>query len=118
VTTLYGIKNCDTVKKAKNWLESSNIDFQFHDFRVDGLEEKQLSEWVKELGWEVLVNKRSTTWKQLDNKTRDTMDESLAIITMLAHPTLIKRPVLDTGHERLVGFKDSDYQALFKHHTL
>lgn len=100
------------------WLESNNIDFQFHDFRVDGLTEQQLSTWVKELGWEVLVNKRSTTWKQLDSSTRDNIDESLAITTMLAHPTLIKRPVLDTGHERQVGFKDSDYQTLFKHHTL
>jgi len=118
VTTLYGIKNCDTVKKAIQWLEKHHIDFQFHDFRVDGLDQKQLTAWVAELGWEALVNKRSTTWKQLDSKTRDTMQEASAITTMLAHPTLIKRPLLDTGHERLVGFKDSEYTALFKHHTL
>lgn len=118
MTTLYGIKNCDTVKKARNWLESRHIDFHFHDFRADGLEEKRLREWVTELGWETLVNKRSTTWKQLDNSIRDSMDEASAIETMLAQPTLIKRPVLDTGHERKVGFKDKDYQNLFAHHTL
>ena len=69
MTTLYGIKNCDTVKKARKWLDNKAIDYQFHDFRVDGLERAQLEEWVAELGWETLVNKRSTTWKQLDQAT-------------------------------------------------
>ncbi len=118
MTTLYGIKNCDTIKKARRWLEQQHIDYQFHDFRVDGLELEQLQQWVNELGWETLVNKRSTTWKQLDENTRATMDEALAISTMLAHPTLIKRPVLDTGKERHVGFKENNYRELFKHHTL
>jgi Spx/MgsR family transcriptional regulator len=118
VTTLFGIKNCDTVKKARNWLESHAIDYQFHDFRSDGLTEKQLKAWIAELGWEQLVNKRSTTWKQLPPATREQMDEALAITTMLANPTLIKRPVLDTGDERSVGFKEAAYASLFKHHTL
>ena len=118
MTTLYGIKNCDTVKKARKWLEAEDIDYVFHDFRVDGLEADQLSSWVDALGWETLVNKRSTTWKQLDQKTRDSIDKSLAIKTMLAQPTLIKRPVLDTGHELKVGFKADDYKSLFRAHTL
>jgi Spx/MgsR family transcriptional regulator len=118
VTTLYGIKNCDTVKKARKWLDGKAIDYRFHDFRVDGIEQQQIIAWVNELGWETLVNKRSTTWKQLDQTTRDAMDEALAIETMLANPTLIKRPVLDTGHERKVGFKEAEYSNLFAHHTL
>ncbi len=118
MTTLYGIKNCDTVKKARQWLEAKNIDYQFHDVRIDGLDQTQLKAWVKELGWETLVNKRSTTWKQLDSDLRDNMDEASAISSMLAQPTLIKRPVLDTGKERAVGFKEEAYRALFKHHTL
>ncbi len=117
-TTLFGIKNCDTVKKARQWLENHHIEHHFHDFRVDGLDPALLQQWVDELGWETLVNKRSTTWKQLDPATRDDMNEALAIETMLANPTLIKRPVLDTGHQRTVGFKDAEYSKLFKHHTL
>lgn len=118
MTTLYGIKNCDSVKKARKWLESRAIDYQFHDFRQDGLHKSLLQRWVKELGWETLVNKRSTTWKQLDSSTRDTMTESSAITTMLEHPTLIKRPVLDTGTELHVGFSPADYAEHFAHHTL
>jgi Spx/MgsR family transcriptional regulator len=113
VTTLYGIKNCDTVKKAKKWLEAEQINYQFHDLRADGLSKKQLLEWIAALGWETLVNKRSTTWKQLDETTRNNMDEVLAIETMLAQPTLIKRPVLVTGKQYKVGFKPANYQPLF-----
>ena len=118
MTTLFGIKNCDSVKKARGWLDGHHIDYSFHDFRVDGLSEKQIKSWVAELGWEPLLNKRSTTWKKLEPATRENMDEAKAIKTMLANPTLIKRPVLDTGKERNIGFKDSAYAELFKHHTL
>jgi Spx/MgsR family transcriptional regulator len=117
VTTLYGIKNCDTVKKARKWLDARQVDYRFHDFREDGLEKQQLLAWVNELGWETLVNKRSTTWKQLDQDTRDAMNKTMAINTMLAKPTLIKRPVLDTGNEQLVGFKGAEYEKLFADHT-
>jgi Spx/MgsR family transcriptional regulator len=113
VTTLYGIKNCDTVKKARKWLESQGIDYQFHDFRVDGITAEQVQQWLQTLGWETLVNKRSTTWKQLDEATRTAMDAKLAAETILAQPTLIKRPLLDTGNSLAVGFKDSKYQSLF-----
>ncbi|MGK0442033.1 MAG: Spx/MgsR family transcriptional regulator [Pseudohongiellaceae bacterium] len=114
MTTLYGIKNCDTVKKARKWLESQGIDYQFHDFRTDGLNAEQVLLWLQTLGWETLVNKRSTTWKQLDEASRAAMDEPLAKKIILAQPTLIKRPLLDTGKTLTVGFKDSEYQSLFQ----
>lgn len=116
--TLYGIKNCDTVKKARKWLEQHGVEYQFHDFRVDGLEEEQVSGWLGELGWENLVNRRSTSWKALDQTTRDSMDEQSALASILAQPTLIKRPLLDTGHERFTGFSAANYQKIFNQHTL
>lgn len=114
MTTLYGIKNCDTVKKAQKWLDQHQVDYQFHDFRVDGLTKKQVTAWIKELGWETVVNKRSTTWKQLDEATRQSMNDSVAINTIVEQPTLIKRPLLDLGASRHVGFKADDYQHIFK----
>lgn len=111
--TLYGIKNCDTVKKARKWLDTHAIDYRFHDFREDGLEADQVNRWLQELGWEKVVNKRSTTWKQLSQQQRDTMSEQNAINIILEQPTLIKRPLLDLGNKRTVGFKDTEYQALF-----
>lgn len=113
MTTLYGIKNCDTVKKARKWLESQGINYQFHDFRADGINAKQVQQWLQALGWETLVNKRSTTWKQLDEATRAAMNEQIAAETILAQPTLIKRPLLDTGNTLTVGFKETEYQSLF-----
>jgi len=118
VITLYGIKYCDTVKKARKWLEARGVDYQFHDFREDGLEEDQVRNWLHELGWEKLVNKRSTSWKALDRKLRDTMDEASALRAIMEQPTLIKRPLLDTGHERHCGFSATRYQSIFNHHTL
>jgi arsenate reductase len=109
--TLYGIKNCDTVKKARKWLESEGIDYKFHDLRVDGLDKKKLQGWVKSVGWETLVNKRGTTWRQLPEKTRETIEGSKAIDLMLSNPTLVKRPVLVHGKKILVGFKPADYKA-------
>ena len=113
MATLYGIKNCDTVRKARKWLESEEIDYSFHDFRVDGLDKKNLSAWVKSVGWEELLNKRSTTWKQLSDKDKETVDEDKAITLMLANPTLIKRPVLSKGKNIHVGFKPAGYKGLF-----
>jgi len=111
VTTLYGIKNCDTVKKARKWLESHSIEYRFHDFRVDGLGEAQISAWIQELGLDTLINKRSTTWKTLDDKTKEGLDEYSALAIILENPTLIKRPLLDTGQQRFVGFKDEIYTS-------
>ena len=116
--TLYGIKNCDTVKKARRWLEQHSIDYNFHDFRVDGLTETQVQAWLNELGWETLVNRRSTSWKQLDVQLRESMDLDSALQAVMAQPTLIKRPLLDTGSSRHVGFAAQNYRELFHQHTL
>lgn len=111
-TTLYGIKNCDTVKKARAWLDQQGIRYRFHDFRIDGLSAAQVSQWLEELGADALINKRSTTWKSLDEATKATIEQRAAEI-ILANPTLIKRPLLDTGKGKHLGFKAPDYQILF-----
>ncbi|QIB66682.1 ArsC family reductase [Kineobactrum salinum] len=116
--TLYGIKNCDTVKKARVWLEQHGIEYQFHDFREDGLSRTQVRDWLAELGWETLVNRRSTSWKALSPQQRETMTEASALEAILDQPTLVKRPLLDLGHERHAGFSSSTYQSLFNRHTL
>lgn len=116
-TTLYGIKNCDTVRAARRWLDTHNIDYVFSDVREQALSPQQLQSWLQELGL-ALVNKRSTTWKQLGPGERDNLDLSSAVDLLSQHPTLMKRPVLDTGQERHLGFKAEDYQRLFAHHTL
>lgn len=110
---LYGIKNCDTVKKACSWLEAHQIAYQFHDFRSDGLGEAQVKSWLKILGPEILVNKRSTTWKELDDATRAAFSDSNAAAIIAANPTLIKRPLLETATATRVGFSAADYQTLF-----
>jgi arsenate reductase len=116
--TLYGIKNCDTVKKARRWLDQHNIDYSFHDFRGDGLSEVQAKQWLESLGWELLINRRSTSWKQLNPEQRETMDRQSALAAILQQPTLIKRPLLDTGTCRHVGFTDKAYREIFHQHTL
>jgi Spx/MgsR family transcriptional regulator len=116
--TLYGIKNCDTVQKARKWLDLHDVEYRFHDFRADGLDRETVAGWLEELGWERVVNKRSTSWKALDAATREGMDNSSALAAILAQPTLVKRPLLDTGHERITGFSAASYQAIFRKHTL
>lgn len=114
MTVLYGIKNCDTVKKARKWLETAGIDYRFHDFRAEGLERKQLAAWSLAVGWEALLNRRSTTWRQLPEEVKRGIDENSALDLMMEQPTLIKRPVLKHGEEIRIGFKEADYMALFK----
>lgn len=116
--TLYGIKNCDTVKKARKWLEAHHVEYRFHDFREDGLDRDAVAAWIDELGWETLVNKRSTSWKALDAAARDNMDATSALDAVMDQPTLIKRPLLDTGKERFTGFTAGDYARIFNAHTL
>lgn len=113
MTTLYGIKNCDTVKKARSWLEQHKVNYTFHDFRADGLTDAQVKIWIAEIGLDTLVNKRSTTWKELDEATKNTFDESNAVTIISKNPTLIKRPLLDTGKQKHVGFKDTEYTRIF-----
>ena len=116
--TLYGIPNCDTVKKARRWLDKHGVEYAFHDFRADGLEPGDVDRWLQELGWETLLNRRSTSWKQLDPDTRETMDDAAAKDAVLTAPTLIKRPLLDTGKELHVGFSEKQYRDIFQQHTL
>lgn len=114
MTTLYGIKNCDTVKKARRWLDGQGIDYAFHDLRADGLDAATVQAWLDQLGWEVVVNKRSTTWRQLDEATKNNLNGGSACALLLDNPTLIKRPVLDIDGQYRIGFKESDYQAAFE----
>ena len=114
MTTMYGIKNCDTIRKARKWLEENGVDYQFHDYKKDGLDEALLKQWVAELGWESLVNKRGTTWRKLPDDVRDSMTESSAISVMLENTSIIKRPLLDTGSARTLGFSADNYTELFK----
>lgn len=108
--TLYGIKNCDTVKKARHWLEEHGIEYQFHDFRQDGLEQKLLQSWIDTLGWDTLVNKRSTTWRNLEDK--EISNTQQAVKLLLANPTLIKRPVIQNGQNVFTGFKETEFSQL------
>ena len=112
-TIMYGIKNCDTIKKARKWLDESNIEFHFHDFRKDGISQANLEGWINTVGWETLLNKRGTTWRQLDDVIKANVDESSAIKIMLENPAIIKRPVLETVDQVTVGFKPQDYEKLF-----
>lgn len=114
MNTLIGIKNCDSVKKAKKWLEQNGIEYAFHDLREQGVDKAALDTWIEELGWESLLNKRSTTWKQLSDDERKDLDKSKAMALLLAYPTLIKRPVLITSKGIMVGFKEAEYSKVFK----
>jgi arsenate reductase len=110
--TLYGIKNCDTVKKARVWLEQHHVNYRFHDLRDDGLDAARLNEWIKSLGWETLLNTRSTTWRQLPDADKHDLSAANAVKLMLAHPTLIKRPVLVNGTVVTVGFSAATYSKI------
>ena len=109
--TLYGIKNCDTIKKARRWLEQREIDYRFHDYRVDGLDNALLQSFINELGWEALLNTRGTTWRKLDEATRNQItDASSAAALMIEMPAIIKRPLLCApGKPMLLGFSESSY---------
>lgn len=109
---LYGIPNCDSVKKARKWLEQHKASYRFHDFRKDGLSAPLLKGWVKQVGVDTLLNRRGTTWRQLDEQHKQNLDEQSAIALLLAHPTLIKRPVLVKGNSVLVGFDKDGWQSL------
>jgi len=112
MTTVFGIPNCDTVKKARNWLSDQGIDYRFHDFRKDGLEAAQLRGWVKRLGWEVLLNTRGTSWRKLPENERQCDNADRAIALMLATPSLIKRPVIEHGAHLTVGFTETVCKTL------
>jgi arsenate reductase (glutaredoxin) len=111
MVVLYGIKNCDTVKKARTWLDTNGIDYQFHDFRIDGLTEELMNRFATNLGWNIMLNRSSTSWRQLSVEQQADLTETKALQLMLEIPTLIKRPILDTGSKLLIGFKPDTYQT-------
>jgi Spx/MgsR family transcriptional regulator len=106
---MYGIPNCDTIKKARKWLEANDVGYEFHDYKKLGVPEADLKKWVKQLGWETILNRKGTTWRKLDDKTRTSVNETAAIKLMLAQPSIIKRPVLIAGKRLIVGFTQDKY---------
>lgn len=112
--TLYGIPNCDTVKKARTWLAAQQLDFTFHDFKKQGLERAAVEAWLQQLPWDVLVNKKGTTWRALsDERKASITDAASALELMLENPSIIKRPVLDKDGKYSVAFSDAQYSAIF-----
>ena len=110
--TIYGIKNCDTMKKARGFLDGRGVGYGFHDYKTAGIDKGKLETWVKKVGWETLLNKAGTTFKKLPDKDKEGLTEAKAIKLMLAQPSMIKRPVLELGGGRiLVGFKPDAYEA-------
>ncbi len=112
-TTIYGIKACDTMKKARTWLESHGVAHAFHDYKTQGVERGHLEGWAKQVGWEALLNKAGTTFRKLPEADKQGLNEGKAIALMLAQPSMIKRPVLDFGGRLLVGFKPELYEKAF-----
>ena len=110
---LYGIRNCDTVKKARAWLEAQGVAYNFHDYKLAGIDAPRLRGWARELGWERLLNRGGTTFRKLPEADKDGLDEARAIALMLAQPSMIRRPVLDLGDRRLIGFSDDSYREAF-----
>ena len=109
--TIYGIKNCDTMKKAFAWLDREGVAYTFHDYKKEGIDRKRLEAWSKEVGWETLLNRAGTTFRKLPEREKENLTATKAISLMLAQPSMIKRPVIDLGRKRLVGFKPEDYKA-------
>jgi arsenate reductase len=112
MTIIYGIKACDTMKKARAWLEAHDVAYDFHDYKAAGIDRERLAAWAGQVGWEVLLNRSGTTFRKLPDAEKADLSEEKAIGLMLAQPSMIKRPVLEKGGKLLVGFKPDQYQAL------
>lgn len=106
---IYGIKNCDTMKKARAWLDGHGVAYDFHDYKIEGIAKDQLKRWSDELGWEALLNRTGTTFRKLLDGDKEALNERKALALMLAQPSMIKRPVLDLGSKLLVGFRPEIY---------
>jgi len=109
---LYGISNCDSVKRARRWLDDNGLEHAFHDYKKAGIEAERLQAWAKRLGWETLLNRRGTTWRRLDEAERLDLDEERAIALLQANTSLIKRPIVEARDEVLVGFDATLWQRL------
>ena len=111
--TLYGIQNCDTMKKAFKWLDAQNIAYDFHDYKKIGIDEDVLKQALTQHGWENVINRRGTTWRKLPQETQDSMDDNQAIAIAVENPSILKRPLLKQGNDIFLGFKDSEYEEIF-----
>ncbi|UIJ44703.1 ArsC family reductase [Sphingomonas cannabina] len=111
--TMYGIPNCDTVKKARKWLDAAGVTYGFHNYKTDGAPAEKLAAWAKEVGWEKLLNRAGTTFRKLPDADRENVDEAKALALMAEHPSLIKRPVIEGAGPLLVGFDPDRYGAVF-----
>lgn len=111
MTTIYGISNCDTIKKARNWLQSNGLDYDFHDYKKLGCDDKLAKLFLSKFELDKLINKRGTSWRKLDDATRDNLTSKTAIALMRDNPSLIKRPILQHGEQWLIGFDEKEWQA-------
>jgi arsenate reductase len=111
---IHGIRNCDTMKKARAWLEARGVAYRFHDYKVDSIERATLEAWVKQVGWQKLLNRAGTTFRKLPDAEKENLDETRAIALMLAQPSVIKRPVLMIGKRLIVGFSPEAYESVPK----
>ena len=109
MTTIYGIKNCDTMKKARAWLDRQGVAYDFHDYKAQGIERARLQQWSRSVGWEKLLNRAGTTFRKLPEADKAGLDEAKALALMAAQPSMIKRPVLETADQTIVGFKPEIY---------
>jgi arsenate reductase len=112
--TIYGIKNCDTMKKARAWLDKNGVAYDFHDYKASGIDRERLHGWAGKVGWEVLLNRAGTTFRKLPDGDKQGLDESKALALMVAQPSMIKRPVLDIDGKLLVGFKPDRYEEVVR----
>ncbi len=113
MVTLYGIKNCDTIKKARNWLNERGIDYRFHDYRADGIDAETIEQWLLHVDWEILLNRRGTTWRKLEPEVQAATNRDNVVALLLEYPAMIKRPVLDIDNVISVGFKSEYYENIF-----
>jgi len=112
-TIMYGIPNCDTIKKARKWLEAEGIDYQFHDYRKQGIDAELVGEFCQSLGWENVLNKRGTTYRQLSQEQKDSLNETTAVALLVEQPAMIKRPIVRHQGQLHLGFKAENYTSIF-----
>ncbi|WED27411.1 ArsC family reductase [Vibrio sp. DW001] len=112
--TMYGIPNCDTIKKAKKWLQEADISFDFHDYRKNGVDNNLVEGFCQQLGWEQVLNKRGTTYRQLTQEQKESIDQQSVVPLLVEHPAMIKRPILNVDGQLHIGFKAPQYSDIFK----